>query len=82
MMDKIKFIILLGHKLFFFFGFYYIPSILILRVEVGSKKDTRSLPLRVHQQRQRGKREEKYRLEHAVKETEGDGPGRAGGPHL
>lgn len=39
MMDKIKFIILLGHKLFFcLFLLHTVPSILILRFEVSSKK--------------------------------------------
>ena len=66
MMDKIKFIILLGHKLFVcLFLLHTVPSILIVRFEVCRKKDISSLPLWVYQQRQR----EKYRLEYAVKET-------------
>lgn len=43
MMDKIKFIILLGHKLFFcLFLLHTVPSILILRFEVSSKKKTQA----------------------------------------
>lgn len=78
MMDKIKFIILLGHKLFFF-GFYYIPSILILRVEVRSKKDTSSLPLWVHQQRQR-KMKRKVQTNMLWRKQRGMGQGELGGP--
>lgn len=79
MMDKIKFIILLHHKLFVcLFLLHTVPSILIVRFEVCSKKDISSLPLWVYQQRQR----EKYRLEYAVKETKGGGPGGTGGSPL
>ena len=90
MMDKIKFIILLGHKLFFcLFLLHTVPSILIVRFEVCSKKDISSLPLWVYQQRQR----EKYRLEYAEEKRSTDlnmlwrkqrrgGPGGTGGSPL
>lgn len=77
-----KFFILLGHK-HFFFGFYYIPGI-ILRIGVSCDKDTSSLPLWSLSSKtdNKGENKKKNRLERAVKEMKEDGPPGTGGGRL